>query len=93
MIVADHFIYALGGKLGKMCLDAVDVYDPMNNYWGSSEPMTIRRACTSAVLYKDCIFAIGGETDGDIDSATVERYDGHQWKMVVMNLTINNVSI
>lgn len=82
MVVADRFIYALGGKLGNQCLNAVDVYDPVNNHWRSGHPMTMPRAYAGVVLYKECIYAIGGETDGIFDTPTVERYDGNEWKMV-----------
>lgn len=83
MVVVDRFIYALGGRLGKRCLDAVDVYDPMNNHWNAGQPMTMRRSSAGAVLYKDYIYAVGGFTEANCETATVERYDGYEWKMVI----------
>jgi streptogramin lyase len=84
----DGKIYALGGVVGSLASDAVEVYDPIMGRWSALPAMPTARAWLAAVTAPDGrIYAIGGQlialatlADGGVAlsanaSGAVEVYD------------------
>ena len=58
----------------EICLDTVELYDPASNDWMELSSMMCPRANLATVVYKECIFAIGGFNE-DHHLNSIERYD------------------
>ncbi|XP_071496288.1 kelch-like protein 18 [Diadema antillarum] len=81
-------IYAVGGltRSGES-LHAVEVYEPTNETWKVSKPMTTRRSRVGVAVLSGRLYAVGGY-DGHIRLNTVEVFDPHSnewWDMAPMN--------
>lgn len=84
LVVAKQRIYAVGGITdADEYLNTVEFYVPEENEWYPVQcAMKIPRAYTSAVVYKEHIYVVGGEIKTGVDTASVERFDGNEWKFV-----------
>jgi N-acetylneuraminic acid mutarotase len=59
-------LYAIGGRVDDFDHNTsyTDVYDPAANLWSPLTPMPSQRSGMAVVLYREMIFAIGGERGG-----------------------------
>lgn len=86
LVVADGFIYAIGGNgADEIPLASVERYDVRNNAWNAVRPMLTPRSAAAVALLNGDIVVIGGHTANNIDCDTVEKFDGHKWTTVINN--------
>lgn len=76
LVVANNFIYAIGGQNKETTLATVDRYDVKTNVWAAVRPMLYPRAAAAAVVFKNHIYVIGGTTQWNAcETASVERFN------------------
>lgn len=76
LVVANNFIYAIGGQHKETTLATVDRYDVKTNVWAAVRPMLYPRAAAAAVVFKNHIYVIGGTTQWNAcETASVERFN------------------
>lgn len=84
MVAFDGAIYAIGGVVNGAVVASVDRYRIDENKWSTEAPMKLPRSAAAAVVLNEQIFVLGGATKiNTAETATVERFDGHSWTMVI----------
>merc|ERR1712110_1333570 len=96
--VLQDSIYVCGGSdgddvhwWGRQLWRSVERYDLANNRWVAGPAMTERRVSAASVVFKGCLYVLGGETgDGRTVQMlnSVERFDpaiGHWQRLPPMS--------
>lgn len=91
MVVANNFLFAIGGRNEKNSLNSVEYYDLSSNIWMNAKAMNKYRVGVAVAVLDNFIYAMGGsENISDFEDAigctcTVERFDliNNTWTMVI----------
>ena len=76
LVVCDNYLYALGGLDFSSTLSSVERLSSLADKWQYGEPMKTPRKYFAALNYQNCIYVIGGMTQGwDDVLSTTEKYD------------------
>lgn len=77
-------IFFAGGYL-RRSLDVLECYDPLTLTWSILPPLSVPKSGLGAAYFDNMLYIIGGRNNtssGNIDSASVDRYDPlrDEWK-------------
>ena len=86
LVSCGGWLYALGGRVGKICLSSVERLSEMEQKWKKSESMLKPRCWFAAVNCANVMYAIGGKCGWNANATmkSVERYnaDDKKWLFV-----------
>lgn len=85
LVVAENFIYAIGGQCEQTTLATVERYNIKTNVWAAVRSMAFPRAAAAATILNNNIYVIGGSTQcNSCETATVERlnFQTERWTTV-----------
>lgn len=91
MVAFNGSIYSIGGMVDGKIVTNFEQYHIDSNNWTTETPMIIARASATAAVLNNNIYVVGGATKinsaqmtTSSETATVERFDGKSWTMVIM---------
>lgn len=102
LIAFEDTIFVLGGFNKDSCLNSVEYFDMMENRWVATTPMLEIRCDFAAVVHRNRIFVLGGNSEiathyGDVETElnSVEYFDANTktWTRVRFELSFYYCSI
>lgn len=83
LAMAHGFLYAIGGQARKKSLKLVERYDADADKWEEVNPLNTPRSAAAVAVHRNYVYVVGGATKyNEMETSTVERFDGHSWVTV-----------